>query len=67
MGEAWHWRTQSGCWMVVASAEAAAGPLPSLDEVRELAQTHNLIPIRQTFIEQQRNPPYRQPQQAQLG
>ena len=42
--------------MAVASAEAAAGPLPSLDEARELAQTHNLIPIRQTFIDDCQTP-----------
>jgi len=43
--------------MVVESAEAAAaGPLPSLAEARELAQTHNLIPVRQTFIDDCQTP-----------
>src|SRR5947209_4809020 len=43
--------------MAVASAEAAsAGPLPSLAEARELAQDHNLIPIRQTFIDDCQTP-----------
>jgi anthranilate synthase component 1 len=43
--------------MAVASAEAAAaGPLPSLADARELAQTHNLIPVRQTFIDDCQTP-----------
>ena len=43
--------------MVVASAEAAAaGPVPSLEEARELAQEHNLIPVRQTFIDDCQTP-----------
>ena len=43
--------------MAVASSEAAAaGPMPSLDEARELAQTHNLIPVRQTFIDDCQTP-----------
>src|SRR5947209_7511492 len=43
--------------MVVESAEAAAaGPLPSLAEARELARDHNLIPVRQTFIDDCQTP-----------
>jgi len=42
--------------MAVASAEAAGGPLPSFDEARDLAKTHNLIPIRQTFIDDCQTP-----------
>jgi anthranilate synthase component 1 len=43
--------------MVVASAEAAAaGPSPSLEEARELAQAHNLIPVRQMFIDDCQTP-----------
>jgi anthranilate synthase component 1 len=43
--------------MVVVSAEAAAaGPTPSLAEARELAQTHNLIPVRQTLIDDCQTP-----------
>ncbi len=38
--------------MAVASAEArASGPTPSLSVVRELARHHNLIPLRETFID----------------
>jgi anthranilate synthase component 1 len=38
--------------MAVARAEPrAAGPTPSLDEVRALARDHNLIPLRETFID----------------
>ncbi len=36
--------------MMAVAAEAPAAA-PSLDEVRELAREHNLIPLRQTFIE----------------
>jgi anthranilate synthase component 1 len=43
--------------MAVASAEGATvGPTPSLDEVRELARDHNLIPVRETFIEDVETP-----------
>jgi anthranilate synthase component 1 len=43
--------------MAVASPEAAAaGPLPSLGEARELAQSHNLIPVRQAFIDDCQTP-----------
>ena len=43
--------------MAVASSEAAAaGPMPSLARARELAQTHNLIPVRQTFIDDCQTP-----------
>jgi anthranilate synthase component 1 len=36
--------------MAVAT-EAAGGVVPSLDEVRELARTYNLIPVSETFID----------------
>src|SRR5581483_2230388 len=39
----------SGCSMSVAPAEVTASP--SLEEVRALARTHNLIPLRETFID----------------
>jgi anthranilate synthase component 1 len=43
--------------MAVASAETqSAGPIPSLDEVRELARDHNLIPLHQTFIDDLQTP-----------
>src|SRR5579885_3637706 len=42
--------------MAVASAEAAAGPVPSLAQARELARAHNLIPIRQTLIDDCQTP-----------
>jgi anthranilate synthase component 1 len=43
--------------MAVASAEAqATGPAPSLDEVRELARDHNLIPLHETFIDDLQTP-----------
>jgi anthranilate synthase component I len=46
--------------MAVAGAEQrAAGlpePSPSLAEVRELARTHNLIPLAQTFIDDTQTP-----------
>jgi anthranilate synthase component 1 len=43
--------------MAVASAETAgAGPTPSLAEARELANEHNLIPVRQTFIDDCQTP-----------
>jgi anthranilate synthase component 1 len=43
--------------MAVASAEArAAEPTPSLATVRELAREHNLIPLRQTFIDDCQTP-----------
>jgi anthranilate synthase component I len=43
--------------MVVASADTAAtGPTPSLEEVRELARDHNLIPIRETLIDDVQTP-----------
>jgi anthranilate synthase component 1 len=41
---------------VAADAVAAAGPTPSLDEVRELARDHNLIPIRETLIDDVQTP-----------
>jgi anthranilate synthase component 1 len=38
--------------MAVASPEAAsAGAIPSLEEARELARDHNLIPLRETVID----------------
>jgi anthranilate synthase component 1 len=48
--------------MVVARAEArtasapTAGPVPSLDVVRELARHHNLIPLSETFIDDCQTP-----------
>jgi anthranilate synthase component 1 len=43
--------------MAVASAEAAsAGATPSLEQTRELAREHNLIPLRQTFIDDTETP-----------
>jgi anthranilate synthase component 1 len=43
--------------MAVASAEArAAGPVPSLETVRELARDHNLIPLHETFIDDCQTP-----------
>src|SRR5947209_10188514 len=43
--------------MAVASAElASAGPTPSLDEVRELARAYNLIPVRETLIDDVQTP-----------
>src|ERR1700736_4476759 len=37
--------------MTVASNEAAAAATPSLAQVRELAREHNLIPVRETFVD----------------
>ncbi len=43
--------------MAVAHAEAAAaGATPSLGAVRELARDHNLIPVRETFIDDCQTP-----------
>jgi anthranilate synthase component 1 len=43
--------------MPVASPErASAGPAPSLDEVRALAAKYNLIPLRETFIDDCQTP-----------
>jgi anthranilate synthase component I len=43
--------------MAVASAEVAgAGPAPSLEEVRALTREHNLIPVRETFIDDCQTP-----------
>ena len=43
--------------MAVASAETRSpGPTPSLDEVRELARDHNLIPLHETFIDDCQTP-----------
>jgi anthranilate synthase component 1 len=43
--------------MAVARTESrAAGPIPSLDEVRALAREHNLIPLRETFIDDVQTP-----------
>ncbi len=43
--------------MAVAHAEAApAGATPSLAGVRELARDHNLIPVRETFIDDCQTP-----------
>jgi anthranilate synthase component 1 len=40
----------------VTDVVAAAGPTPSLEEVRELARDHNLIPIRETLIDDVQTP-----------
>ena len=37
--------------MAVAGSEAAAAASPSLEQVRELAREHNLIPVRETFVD----------------
>jgi len=37
--------------MAVAGSEAASAATPSLEQVRELAGEHNLIPIRETFVD----------------
>jgi anthranilate synthase component I len=43
--------------MAVARAESTAvGPAPSLEQVRELAREHNLIPLRETFIDDCQTP-----------
>jgi anthranilate synthase component 1 len=43
--------------MVVASVDhAATGPTPSLEEARSLAREHNLIPLRETFIDDCQTP-----------
>ena len=42
---------------MAAAAETAALPVaPSLEEVRELAREHNLIPLRHTFIDDTETP-----------
>jgi len=43
--------------MAVAGTERrATGPRPSLDEVRALAREHNVIPLRETFIDDCQTP-----------
>jgi anthranilate synthase component 1 len=44
--------------MAVASSEvgAAGGPTPTLAQARELAREHNLIPLRETFIDDCQTP-----------
>jgi anthranilate synthase component 1 len=42
--------------MAVAKAEAATGGQPSLAEVRELARDHNLITLRETFVDDIQTP-----------
>jgi anthranilate synthase component I len=37
--------------MAVAGSEAASTATPSLEQVRELAREHNLIPVRATFVD----------------
>ena len=37
--------------MAVAGSEAASAATPSLEQVRELAREHNLIPVRETFVD----------------
>ena len=41
-----------GCSMAVVSASSVhGGASPSLEQVRQLAQDHNLIPLSETFID----------------
>src|SRR5579884_426124 len=42
--------------MAVASAEDRAGASPSLEDVRRLAGEHNLVPLRETFIDDCQTP-----------
>ncbi|MGH2915670.1 MAG: anthranilate synthase component I family protein, partial [Solirubrobacteraceae bacterium] len=44
--------------MAVAGADRVAlpGPSPSLDEVRELARDHNLIPLHETYVDDCQTP-----------
>jgi anthranilate synthase component I len=43
--------------MAVARADSrTAGPTPSLEEARSLAERHNLIPVRETFIDDCQTP-----------
>src|SRR4030088_1388985 len=42
--------------MPVAPAETGAASKPSLEEVRELARDYNLIPLRETFIDDCQTP-----------
>jgi anthranilate synthase component 1 len=37
--------------MAVAGSEAASAATPSLEQVRELAREYNLIPVRETFVD----------------
>src|SRR5437588_2022188 len=41
---------------VATDAVATAGPTPSLEEVRELARDYNLIPVRETLIDDVQTP-----------
>src|SRR5207244_12432392 len=45
------WRTPSRSSMAVAADPAELEIAPSLDEVRELAREHTLIPLRHSFID----------------
>ncbi|HZB77666.1 MAG TPA: anthranilate synthase component I, partial [Solirubrobacteraceae bacterium] len=36
---------------VAAESELQLGVSPTLDEVRSLAERHNLVPVRQTYLE----------------
>ncbi len=42
--------------MAVAGGEAASAVTPSLEQVRQLAREHNLIPVRETFIDDCQTP-----------
>jgi anthranilate synthase component I len=42
--------------MAVAGTETAAGLTPSLQDARELARAHNLVPVRETFIDDCQTP-----------
>src|SRR5262249_24771836 len=48
--------TRSASSMAVAADSTAAGATPSLEEVRALARAHNLIPVRETFIDDCQTP-----------
>src|ERR1700722_17984741 len=37
--------------MAVTGSDAASAVWPSLEQVRDLARDHNLIPVRETFVD----------------
>src|SRR5450755_2038990 len=49
------WPTRRGCSMAVAPADAVRA-VPSLQEVRALVRDYNLIPLRETFIDDCQTP-----------
>ena len=59
------WPTRSRCSMAVASPDTtAAGVRPSLAEARALAGDYNVIPVRETFIDDCQTPGLSVPQAA---